>query len=333
MIIQNIKLKKRLFFSDRVLIITDKKKIYFDAEWDENLVNEIDKRLKNFKFENGNDFINLRRKLKDLNDERYSLLEDALFRSVKFSWSFFNPNAVQVPRPLSVVYRKDKGIKEFMAFSLNAKNFLVALDANRHVADRVKKKIHNTDLEDEKEVLLAVKEAIDEEHSLVDFEIRMGVAFDNYKKGKYIYSEKSISTKEQIEFVSNLIENYNLVYVENPFFEGDIKSYKELSDKFRKRGLICMNSKINDYTKGINKKAFNCAVLKFENIFSFKRDADSFKDAGLNIVAEGLEEAMDPAVGLSLPLVRLTDNKKGNAAAERLNRISEEIIKLRQKRQ
>ncbi len=332
MIIQNVKLNKRLFFSDRVVITTDKNKISFEAEWDDSFVNEIDKKLKNFKIESGNDFITLREKLKELNEEKYFLIENAIFKSIKNPWRFFNSAAFQVPRPVSVVYKKDTGIREYMVFSLNAKNFLVALDANRHVADRLKKKLENSENPDEKDILIAVKEAADEEHGLIDFELRLGVVFDNYKNGKYIYSGKSLSPEEQLDFVSNLVEKYNLVYAENPFFEGDLKMYKKLTDRFRKKGIICMNSKINDYTKGADKKAFNGAVLKFENLASMKMDADNLREEKINIIVDGAEDAMDAAVGLGIPLVKITDNKKGNDAADRLNRISEEILKFRQKK-
>lgn len=332
MIIQNVKLNKRLFFSDRVVITTDKNKISFEAEWNDGFVNEIDKKLRNFKIESGNDFITLREKFKDLNGEKYFLIENAIFKSIKNPWIFFNPAAFQVPRPVSVVYKKDTGIREYMVFSLNAKNFLVALDANRHVADRLKKKLENAENPDEKGILIAVKEAADEEHGLIDFELRLGVVFDNYKNGKYIYSGKSLSPEEQLDFVSNLVEKYNLVYAENPFFEGDLKMYKKLTDRFRKNGIICMNSKINDYTKGTDKKAFNGAVLKFENLASMKMDADNLREEKINIIVDGAEDAMDAAVGLGIPLVKITDDRKGNDAADRLNRISEEILKFKQKK-
>ncbi len=332
MIIQNVELNKRLFFSDRVLINTDKKRIFFETEWSENLVNEINRKLSNFKIESGNDFVMLRRRLGNLDEKKYFTIENAIFSSIENKWRFFNPSAFQVPRPLSVVYRKNKGVNEYIVFSLNAKNFFVALDANRHVADKLKKKLENTENPDEKDVLITLKEAADEEHKLIDFELRFGVAFNNYRNGKYVYNNKSLSPEEHFNFVCKLIEEYNLVYIENPFFEGDIKLYKKLTDRFRKKGIICMNSKINDYTKGLNNRAFNGAVLKFENLANMKSDAENFIDEKINLIVEGVDDAMDAAVGLGIPLVKITDDRTGNAAADRLNRISEEILKSRQKK-
>jgi len=332
MIIKNVELNRRLFFSDRVLINTDKKRISFEAEWSENLVNEISRKISNFRIESGNDFVMLRRILGNIDEKKYFVIENAIFKSIENQWRFFNPSAFQVPRPLSVVYKKNKGISEYIVFSLNAKNFLVALDANRHVADKLRKKLENAENPDEKDVLITLKEAADEEHGLIDFELRFGVTFNNYRNGKYVYNGKSLSSEEQFDFVCSLIEKYNLVYIENPFFEGDIKLYKKLTDRFRKKGIICMNSKINDYTKGLNKRAFNGAVLKFENLANMKNDAENFTDGKINIIVEGADDAMDAAVGLGIPLVKITDDKTGNAAADRLNRISEEILKFRQKK-
>lgn len=327
MIIKEVKLDQRLFFGDKVVILTDGNKISFSAEWDNKLVKELDDKLKNFKIENADDLVLLRNKLKDLNLDIYYVFENAILKHFKSGWKFINPSAIQVPRPMNVVLKKENGIKEFLVFSLNAKNFPIALDSNRHVIDRINKNLDNLRNLSEENILMSIKEAMDKEHDLIDFELRLGAVFDNYKDGKYNYNNKDLTREEQFEFVSKLINKYDLVYAENPFKEDDLEMYKKLTEKFRKKSLVCMNS--NNYKLDTEKKLFNCVVARFENVADFKSCIDIFKEKKLNIVVDGKESAMEAAVGLNIPLVKLTDDRTGDAAAHKLNSISEQILTSR----
>ncbi len=329
MIIKEVKLKKSFFFDDEVVILTDTVKISFIAEWDRSLVDKINNSLKNFKLESVNDFEKLNNALKFLDQNKYLIFEKNLINGIKSSWRFFDPAARQVPRPINVVYRKNLGIKEFVVFSLNTKSFGVAIETNRRVTDYLTKKIKDVEHLREEEILMLIKEAIDKEHSLVDFELRIGVVFDNHKDGKYFYREKEFNEDEQYKFVSKLIDKYNVVYVENPFSESNLELYKKLSEAYRKKCLICMNSKINEYSSGINKKAFNTVVAKFTNVSSFKADVDFYKDHRINVVVDADFSIMDVAVCLGVPLVKLYDYKKSFDTVKKLNNISEEIVRSR----
>ncbi len=329
MIIKEVKLKKSFFFEDEIIVITNKDRISFKAEWSKDLVEKLDKSLKDFRIDSVNDFEKLNNALKFLDQEKYIVFEKALVNGIKSAWRFFNPAARQVPRPIHVVFRKNSGIREFVVFSLNTKSFGVALDTNKHIIDYLAKKIKNLEYLREEEILMFVKEAIDKEHEVVDFELRIGVVFDNYKDGEYFYGKKNLSEEEQYKFVSKLIDKYNVVYIENPFSENNLELYKKLSDSYKKKCLICMNSKINEYSKGINKKAFNTVVAKPINIPNFKTDIDFYKEHRINVIVDGDSSIIDAAVGLGVPLVKLYDNKKGLDAVKKLNSVAQEIIRSR----
>ena len=124
MIIKEIKLNKKFFFIDEILILTDTDKISLKAEWDQDLVNKINSIVKDFKIESANDFSRLSRALeKVLDHDKYAILENSIFNNIKYGWRFFDPALRQVPRPMNVVLKKNRGIKEFVVFSLNTKDF------------------------------------------------------------------------------------------------------------------------------------------------------------------------------------------------------------------
>lgn len=316
MIIKEIKLRRKfLFFKEKVVILTSDGKISLNGNWNQDLVKELDNKLKGFKIESADDFSKLKTQLSYLDSDKYLALEGALVNSIKNFWSFFNPALVQIPRPMSVVLKKNSGIKQFVVFSLNAKDFDAALNANRSVADYLSKNIKDLEKLKEEEVLMLIKEAVDKEHDLVDFELRFGVVFNDY-----------LGDQQQYDFVSKLIEKYGISYVENPFKEDNLDMYKKLAEKYRKNCLICINSKINEYTKAVNEKVFNTVFAKFFDISSFSADINFFKENKLNIITEASPYYLDVIVGLEIPLIKLNDDERGNDVASRLNAIAKEIV-------
>ncbi len=315
-----------MFLGKSIIIVTDQGDISLKADLDSNFISKLNEKLKNFKIESANDFSKLKNNLKELDQEKYSEIERALFNKIKSPWRFFNPASSQVPRPMNVVLNKTVGANSFVVFSLNAKNFSGALDSNRHVTDYVAKKIKNPDEMKEEDILMIIKEGIDNTLELVDFELRVGIIFNNYSNGKYNYSDNSLNDQEQYEYVSKLIEKYGISYVENPFAENNLEMYKKLADNYRHMCLICMNSKINEYSRGLEKKSFNTVVVKFIYIASFKVDVDFFNSKGLNLVVDGRNSVADLAVGLRIPLVKIMDDKNGEQVARRLALIAEEIV-------
>lgn len=329
MIIKEIKLHERLFFGDEVVVITDKNKFSFKAEWTDDFVKKLNSKVSNFKIESGVDFQTLKEELNFMGENEYFIFERAIAMNINSLWSYFNPTPVQVPRPMSVVLEKNKGIKKFVVFSLNAKNFLGALEANRHVSDSLRKQLKNFDSMKEEDLLMAIKEAIDKEHEIIDFELRIGVVFGNHENGKYVYSDRTLNDEEQHKFISKLIDRYSVVYVENPFSEGN-PFYKKLANNYRKSCLICMNPS-NGYGVKIDKKEFNTVFAKFSNLVNFKNDVDYWKDNRFNVIVDCNLDAMDAAVGLGIPLVRLFDNKNGEDVARKLVNVSEDVINSRMK--
>lgn len=88
-----------------------------------------------------------------------------------------------------------------------------------------------------------------------------------YSRKKYSYENPVLKRdkEEQFGYVANLIKNYNLIYVEDPFEEEDFESHSKLLKKFPNSlivgdDLIVTNSK--RLQKAIEAKAINAIIIK-----------------------------------------------------------------------
>jgi enolase len=88
-----------------------------------------------------------------------------------------------------------------------------------------------------------------------------------YKRKKYHYENPLLKrdSEEQLSYISNLIKNYNLLYIEDPFEEEDFSSFARLLEKHPNSlivgdDLTVTNSK--RLKKAIEKKSINALIVK-----------------------------------------------------------------------
>ena len=149
---------------------------------------------------------------------------------MKKPWKLLTEKPTQIPRPMSIIFSKDLGVKEFLIFSTTSQHFDAALNANNQVTGEVNKRLVNEDrktISDEK-LFIIIKEGIDEVFKDLNFDLRLGIRLDNHSNGKYLYNGKELNGAEQLEYVKTMIETYGLIYVENPFYENEIELYKKI---------------------------------------------------------------------------------------------------------
>ncbi|RJS49068.1 MAG: phosphopyruvate hydratase [Methanobacterium sp.] len=152
---------------------------------------------------------------------------------------------------------------------------------------------------------------------------------------KYLYSQENIArdTAEQIEFVKEIIENYNMFYVEDPLHEGDFQGFSELTSKIGHKCLICgddifvTNKEI--LQEGIDAKAGNSIIIKPNQIGTLTDTYETVKLARENqyvpVVSHRSGETTDEtiahlAVAFSAPLI-----KTGALGGERIAKLNELI--------
>ena len=178
-------------------------------------------------------------------------------------------------------------IQEFLSYPLGADSIHSGIQANLLVHKEIKKIIDKKDSKfsggkgDEgawapqlsnTEALEVAQEAINTVSDAVGFEIRLGLDVASSSlwipdKELYVYSRenKSRNTEEQISYVLELIEKYNLIYVEDPLHEEAFSDFTELSSKNDNclivgDDLFVTNTSI--LQKGIDQNAGNAVILK-----------------------------------------------------------------------
>jgi enolase len=186
---------------------------------------------------------------------------------------------------------KATDIQEFLVLPLGAPSFSAAVEANTAIHKRLKillKKLDKTftgGKGDEgawapnvsnDEALEAVSRACKEVSDELSLECRAGLdvaasSLWDPKKKHYVYTRDGLSRDagEQIEYILNLIEKYNLVYVEDPVHEDDFEGLKELTSKSR-GCLICGDdlfvTNVKRLSQGIKSGAGNAIIIKMNQV-------------------------------------------------------------------
>lgn len=117
-----------------------------------------------------------------------------------------------------------------------------------------------------------VKEATDKVLDETGIEVRMGLDVAssemwNAEKQRYIYKNAERTTEEQIAYIAELIDSYNLIYVEDPIQEEDFDGFAAITDEVRGRDtLICGDdlfvTNVERLALGIEAGAGNCVLIK-----------------------------------------------------------------------
>ena len=127
------------------------------------------------------------------------------------------------------------------------------------------------------------------------FEIGFGLdvaGAELYEDGAYHYGDDTRSPDEQIDYIAGLIDEYGLVYVEDPLDEDDYDGFAELTDRTDDRTLICGDDLFVTNTerleRGIESGAANSILIKPNQIGTL---TDAFDASEL-----ALRNGYDPVV-------------------------------------
>jgi enolase len=173
-------------------------------------------------------------------------------------------------------------IQEFLVVPGGAADTEEAVFANaavhRHVKDLLKKKGKSCGKGDEGAWAPQIDDAlafelIAEATGLVademNVEVDMGLdiaASQMWDGNAYKYRKTVRSTEDQITYIAELVDKYNLVYVEDPLHEDDFDAFSELNSQVGNRCLVCGDdifvTQVDRIMQGIEKDAANCVLIK-----------------------------------------------------------------------
>jgi enolase len=116
-----------------------------------------------------------------------------------------------------------------------------------------------------------VEEAVDRVEDEVGFEVGIGLdvaaseLFDP-DRAVYEYADTERTPAEQIDYVAGLVDEYDLVYVEDPLDEDDFDGFAELTDRVGERTLVCGDdlfvTNVERLERGIDRGAGNSILVK-----------------------------------------------------------------------
>ena len=82
----------------------------------------------------------------------------------------------------------------------------------------------------------------------------------------YKYREKVRTPEDQIAYIAELVDRYDLVYVEDPLQEDDFDAFAELTRQVGDRCLVCGDdifvTQVDRIQQGIEMNAANCVLIK-----------------------------------------------------------------------
>src|SRR6056297_2599354 len=188
----------------------------------------------------------------------------------------------------------------------------------------------------DEEAFEIVDEAVSEVAEEVGFEIKFGLdmaAAEMYEDGAYQYSDGEKSTDEQIEYVADLVEEYDLAYVEDPLDENDYEAFAELTEQVGDQTLICGDdlfvTNVSRLQDGIDAGAANSILIKPNQIGSLSDTFDAIELAVRNgyetIISHRSGETEDATIAHLAVATDAGYIKTGTVAGERTAKLNELI--------
>jgi enolase len=111
----------------------------------------------------------------------------------------------------------------------------------------------------------ACKAVADEMNVSVDMGIDVA-ASQLWNGEQYQYRERKRSTDEQVAYIAELVDRYELVYVEDPLHEEDFSGFADLNAQVGDRCLVCGDdlfvTQAEFISRGIEMASANCVLIK-----------------------------------------------------------------------
>ncbi|MCL9812952.1 phosphopyruvate hydratase [Natranaeroarchaeum aerophilus] len=191
---------------------------------------------------------------------------------------------------------------------------------------------------DDAEAFEILEEATSTVADEVGFEIKFGLdvaAAEMYdeEEGGYVYSDQVRDTDEQVEYIAELVEEWDLAYVEDPLDENDFEAFADLTEKVGDQTLICGDdlfvTNVSRLEQGIEMDSANSILIKPNQIGSLTDAFDAIELAANNtydvIVSHRSGETEDTTIAHLAVATDADFIKTGAVGGERTAKLNELI--------
>jgi enolase len=206
-------------------------------------------------------------------------LESAILKALakeknKQLWQIVNPKAKNFPIPVGNAVggglhsSKFKVHPIFQEFEIipNEKTFKDNANLMRKIYDEIGRMLNTEQKNDEGawQAPIANKEALD---ILSEFKNKIKIGVDVasssfFKNEKYNYQAKSLDRDSQIKYMNNLIDNYDIFYLEDPLQEEDFLGFSRINKKHLIVGDDLTATQIPRLKEAIKHNSINAMIIK-----------------------------------------------------------------------
>ena len=246
-------------------------------------------------------------------------------------------------------------IQEFLAAPVGAPSVLDAVFANAAVHQKAGELLADRGVPsakgdegawapaiDDAEAFEIMAEAVGTVSDEVGFEIQFGLdvaaseLFDP-DEAVYRYGEKTRDPDEQVAYIAELVDEYDLVYVEDPLEENDFDGFADLTDRVGDRTLICGDDLFVTNTdrleQGIEDGAANSILIKPNQIGTLSDAFDAVELAYRNgydaVISHRSGETEDATIAHLAVATDAPYIKTGTVGGERTAKLNE-LIRIEQ---
>ncbi|QCC47296.1 phosphopyruvate hydratase [Halobellus limi] len=242
-------------------------------------------------------------------------------------------------------------IQEFLAAPVGAPSVSEAVFANAAVHARISEILDDRGVPAAKgdegawappisdaEAFEVVDEAVADTADELGFEIGFGLdmaAAELYDadEGGYVYGDEVKSTAEQVDYVAEMVDEYDLVYVEDPLDEDDYEGFADLTDRVGDRTLICGDdlfvTNVERLQDGIDADAGNSILIKPNQIGTLSDAFDAIELATENgyetVISHRSGETEDTTIAHLAVATDAGFIKTGTVQGERTAKLNELI--------
>jgi enolase len=170
----------------------------------------------------------------------------------------------------------------------------------------------------------------------MDVSVDMGIdvaASQLWKDGQYCYRDRKRSTEDQVAYIAELVDKYDLVYVEDPMHEEDFAGFADLTSQVGDRCLVCGDDLFVTQTefisRGIDMGSANCILIKPNQVGTLTDTFDAVRLAhthGLDtVMSHRSGETTDDTIAHLATAFSCVFLKSGVVGGERIAKLNELI--------
>jgi len=206
-------------------------------------------------------------------------LESAILKALakeknRHLWQIVNPKATKFPVPVgnaiggglhSSKFKVHPIFQEFLVIP-NESSFKENYIVMKQVYDELGKMLNAENKNDEGawQAPITNKEALD---GLAQFKKKVRIGLDvasssYFKNEKYQYQAKALDRDSQIKYMNNLIENYDIFYLEDPMQEEDFLGFSRIDKKHLIVGDDLTATQLGRLKEAIKNNSINAMIIK-----------------------------------------------------------------------